>query len=113
MTSSDHGLSRLRKGVAAYHRASPSVASAFTALHDAALESGALGRDAKELMAVVIAIVTHCDGCIEWHLHAAAGAGATREMALEAVDVAVVMGGGPAVLSAGDVLRLIEEVFPS
>ena len=106
-------LSDARKGVARYHAASPGVASAFAQLHEVALASGALDRATKELMATAIAIVHDCDGCVSWHLQAAADAGATREMAVEALDVAVVMGGGPSVLLAGEVLAKIDAVFNS
>lgn len=111
MSASEH-VKHARQGIGRYHRSSPEVASAFTAMHEAALSDGAMSRGVKELMAVAIAIVTHCDGCVAWHLQAAAEAGATREMAIEALDVAVLMGGGPAMISVADAMAMVDEVLP-
>lgn len=113
MATRSERLPELKKGAASYHRASSVVATAFTQLHETALADGALNRRVKELMAVAVAVVTHCDGCVHWHLQAAADAGATREMAIETLDVAVLMGGGPSMLTAGETMELVDEVFPT
>ncbi|HMD44646.1 MAG TPA: carboxymuconolactone decarboxylase family protein [Acidimicrobiales bacterium] len=68
----------------------------FAQLHDAALADGALTRRVKELMALAIAVVKQCDGCIAYHAKAAALAGASPEEVAEALSVAIVMDGGTA-----------------
>jgi AhpD family alkylhydroperoxidase len=76
----------------------PDVYAGFRALHEAAFTEGALGTRTKELIALAIAVVEGCDGCIASHAQAAAHAGATREEAAEAIGVAFLMRGGPATI---------------
>jgi AhpD family alkylhydroperoxidase len=73
--------------------------SGFARLHRDAVAQGALPGKVKELMALAIAIAVHCDDCIAYHVHDALRAGATRQEILEAIGVAVMMGGGPASMS--------------
>lgn len=82
---------------------------AFSALHEAALKDGVLSRREKELMAVAIAIATHCEGCIAWHVGGAIQAGASREQVAEAVSVAILMGGGPATYYGSHALSYLDE----
>ena len=69
--------------------------SAFTQLHRNALADGALPARIKEVMALAIAVVEECDGCIAYHAKAAARRGATPEEVAEALGVALLMSGGP------------------
>lgn len=77
-------------------RASPEVWTGFSALHKAAVAEGALPAKVKELMALAIAVVKQCDGCIAYHAKAAARRGATSAEVAEALDVALLMDGGTA-----------------
>jgi AhpD family alkylhydroperoxidase len=77
----------------------PGPISGFARLHKDAVVQGALPGKVKELMALAIAIAVHCDDCIAYHVHDALRAGATRQEILEAIGVAVMMGGGPASMS--------------
>lgn len=79
----------------ALRQAIPDVYAGFQQTHAAAMKDGALPRVTKELMALAIAVVEHCDGCIAAHARGAAHAGATREQAAEAIGVAILMSGGP------------------
>jgi len=47
----------------------------------------------------------------QWHVEQAAGAGATMREVLEAVEVGMEMGGGPATASARFALEVMEGVF--
>jgi AhpD family alkylhydroperoxidase len=85
------------------------VFTAFNGLHETALSDGALSRKLKEIMAVSIAIATHCEGCIAWHVSGAIKAGATREEVAEAVSVAILMGGGPATYYGAHALKYLDE----
>ncbi len=71
--------------------------------------AGALAPRVKELMALGIAIAVHCDGCIVYHLHDALEAGATREEVADVVGVAVMMGGGPAVVYGSLALEALDQ----
>jgi len=90
----------LRREVAAQGREVralvPAVYKGFAELSTAALSDGALDRKTKELMALAISIVQHCDGCIAAHASGAATAGATEPEVAEAIGVAILMAGGPA-----------------
>lgn len=79
-------------------RAIPDVYKGFGELHHAAFAAGVLDTKFKELIAVAIAVVEGCDGCIASHAQAAARAGATRQEAAEAIGVTFLMKGGPATI---------------
>jgi AhpD family alkylhydroperoxidase len=72
------------------------VWAGFTELHHAAVADRALPSRIKELMALAIAVVKQCDGCIAYHAKAAALQGATTEEVAEALGVALLMDGGTA-----------------
>jgi len=74
----------------------PDVWAGFAQLHAAAVADGALAGKIKELMALAIAVVKQCDGCIAYHAKAAARLGATPEEVAEALGVALLMDGGTA-----------------
>jgi AhpD family alkylhydroperoxidase len=74
----------------------PTVWSAFAQLHAQAVAEGELPAKVKELIALCIAVVKHCDGCIAYHARAAARQGATPEETAEALGVALLMDGGTA-----------------
>lgn len=76
--------------------ASPDAWTGFAALHQAAVADGALPARVKELMALAIAVVKQCDGCIAYHAKAAAHRGASAEEVAEALNVALLMDGGTA-----------------
>jgi len=86
----------LRSPTRALRRAAPEAWAGFAQLHDAALRDGALSSRTKELMALVAAVVKHCDGCIAYHAKAAARRGATPAEVAEALGVALLMDGGAA-----------------
>jgi AhpD family alkylhydroperoxidase len=76
----------------------PTVMAGFGKLHHAAVGDGALDPKSKELIALGIAISVRCEGCISFHVHDAVKAGATRAEIVEAIGVAILMGGGPSVM---------------
>lgn len=89
-------ISELKEPTRALRTASPDVWAAFGALHQAGVADGALPAKVKELMALAIAVVKQCDGCIAYHAKAAAVRGATSEEVAEALGVALLMDGGTA-----------------
>lgn len=76
--------------------AAPEAWAGFAALHKGAVADGVLPARIKELMALTIAVVKQCDGCIAYHAKAAARRGATPEEVAEALSVALLMDGGTA-----------------
>lgn len=87
------------------------VYAAFLEMERATYADGALPRKAKELVAVGISVVIDCESCMQWHIGQAAAAGATREEVLEAVEVGIEMGGGPATVSARFALEVMDAEF--
>ncbi len=87
------------------------VYKAFLEMEKAAYSDGALPKKAKELIAVGISIVIGCESCMQWHIEQAAKAGATMSEVLEAIEVGMEMGGGPATVSARFALEVMETVF--
>jgi AhpD family alkylhydroperoxidase len=83
----------------------------FMALEKAAYGEGALPKKTKELVAIGISVVKNCESCMQWHIEQAAQAGASSREVLEAVEVGIEMGGGPAVVSARFALEVMEGVF--
>jgi AhpD family alkylhydroperoxidase len=69
---------------------------AFWRLHRSAFADGAVPARTKELIALAIAVVKRCDGCIAYHARGAAQQGATPEEVAEVLGVALAMEGGPA-----------------
>jgi AhpD family alkylhydroperoxidase len=83
--------------------------SSFAALHRNALAEGVLSRKLKELIALAIGIGARCGGCIAYHTHDALKAGATRQEILETIGVAMLMGGGPAMVYGCEALAALEQ----
>lgn len=97
------------EATARLRRALPRLMDGYGAMAEAATADGALDSRAKELIALAIACILRCDGCIALHAHAARRAGATREEVAEAVGIAVFMGGGPAVIRAAEALDAFDQ----
>jgi AhpD family alkylhydroperoxidase len=66
-------------GVGMLRQGSPDVMRGFASLATAATASNAIDTKTKELMAVAIGIVIHCDGCIAYHTKMAHQHGATKQ----------------------------------
>jgi AhpD family alkylhydroperoxidase len=87
----------------------PDVMKAFAALSDAASAPGTMEAKTKELIALAIGVVSHCDECIAVHLQDALEAGATKQDIVETLGVAILMGGGPAVMYSSHALAALKE----
>ena len=96
---------------AAFLKSGSQTYRAFLALEKAAFSSGELDKMHKELIALGISVVINCESCMEWHVHQALRAGATKPQVLEAVDVGIEMGGGPFTVSARFALKALEYHF--
>ncbi|MEZ4526623.1 MAG: carboxymuconolactone decarboxylase family protein [Desulfobacterales bacterium] len=87
------------------------VYEAFLQMEKAAFSDGALKKKEKELIAVGISVHIDCESCMQWHIEQAAKAGASCDEILEAVEVGIEMGGGPATVSARFALEVMDSVF--
>jgi AhpD family alkylhydroperoxidase len=87
------------------------VYDAFLQMENAAFSDGALPKKTKELIAIGISVRIDCESCMQWHIEQAAEADATYDEILEAVEVGIEMGGGPATVSARFALQVMDTVF--
>ena len=87
------------------------VYKAFLEMEKAAFSDGSLPKKVKELIAVGISIVINCESCMQWHIEQAAKSGASMQDVLEAVEVGIEMGGGPATVSARFALDVMKDVY--
>lgn len=87
----------------------PEVMAGFGQLHSCAVATDALDTKSKELIALGIAIAVHCDGCIAFHVHDALEAGASRQETVEAIGVAILMGGGPSMVYGCEAMEALIE----
>lgn len=87
----------------------PDTIKSFNNLHKASTAEGVLTTKTKELIALGIAITVRCDGCIAFHVHDALKAGASAEEIMETIGVAVMMGGGPAVVYGCEAMEALHQ----
>ena len=87
----------------------------FFALDHQAYEPGALGTKTKELLGLVASAVLRCDDCITYHLVRCGEEGSTRAEVIDALNVALVVGGSitvPHVRRAFARMREIDSLKP-
>lgn len=87
------------------------VYKAFLEMEKVAFSDGSLSKKVKELIAVGISVVINCESCMQWHIEQAAKSGASMQDVLEAVEVGIEMGGGPATVSARFALDVMKDVY--
>lgn len=102
-------IAALREPTRELRRAAPESWAAFADLHKHAVRDGVVPSSIKELVALAIAVAEGCDGCVGYHARAAVAAGATREEAVEILEVALLMAGGPASVWAPRGLAAFDE----
>jgi len=90
--------------------AAPGLMEGFVKVSKAATAPGAFSPAEKELVATAIAVATGCEDCILYHVDGAKRHGASEEALVEALTVAVEMGGGPALMYAGKALAAFREL---
>ena len=89
---------------------SPEAMKGFFDFMEAVEKDGALDARTKELIALALAVKGQCHWCIAFHVKNCLEHGATREQMIEAVMVAVLMGGGPALMYIKDVQDAIDQL---
>lgn len=103
-------MKHIRSYTGKLSHALPEVMKSFYALSKASSTAGALDTKTKELIALAIAVATHCDDCIGFHTQSALNAGATQDEIFEMLGVAVFMGGGPSLMYATHVMEAVDEL---
>jgi AhpD family alkylhydroperoxidase len=99
----------LHDGYRKLNKSIPETMNGFSQLHRSAMADGEISHLNKELMAMAIGVTSHCKECVVLHMYEALRAGATEAQVMEAIGVAVLMGGGPASTAATDALKVLED----
>jgi len=108
--SAKEEIDRLRAEAINLARAIPQVSQAFQRVMKEVNAPGAIDTKFKELLAVAIAISTHCEGCILFHMQNAIRHGVSREEVAETIAVAIEMGGGPATVYGAKALQAYDDL---
>lgn len=103
-------LNNVQEWMDTFGEKSPESMESFKNLMGAIEKEKVLSGKDKELIAISVSITQQCEWCIAFHVKNALDAGATEEEIIEAAWVAVLMGGGPALMHAGLVLETLEEL---
>jgi AhpD family alkylhydroperoxidase len=88
----------------------------FWALDSRAYEPGALDAKTKELLGLVASTVLRCNDCIAYHIDQSHQAGASKAELLDALNVALVVGGSitiPHLRVAWDVVGQVYDGKPA
>ena len=88
----------------------PEVLQGFGAMSKAAKVDNALDMKTKELIALALGVSARCDGCIGFHMEEVVKLGATKAEIVEALGVAIFMGGGPTLMYAAEAMEAYEQI---
>ena len=80
----------------------------YLSLMAGAMKEGNMSRMYKELVAIGISAFHNCEPCLVWHIREALKNGASDSHVVEAIDVAVEMGGGPVVARSSFAFKVLE-----
>lgn len=99
---------RDRKKAHTYYLGNSKVQRSFVEMEQKTYSDGELEKKYKELIAIGISIIINCESCLEWHIKQALNSGATEEQIIEAVEVGIEVGGGPATVSSRFALKVLD-----
>lgn len=88
----------------------PGAMDAYTAFRREVYRDGALSHKSKRLIALAVGLQAGCTRCIQGQTRDAVAAGASKAEVLEAVSVAVVMGGTAVSAETWRVAKVLEEL---
>jgi AhpD family alkylhydroperoxidase len=104
MSDAKEKLHAAKGRLGALAKETPDLFEGFIKISKTATREGQFTAAQKELVATAVAVTQGCDDCILYHVDAAKRLGADEAILIEALEVAVEMGGGPAVMYAGKAL---------
>lgn len=107
-TAADLAAAKARLGE--FAKSAPALMQGFAAISRQATQAGGFSAAQKELVAVAISVAKGCEDCILYHLDAARRHGATEGDLVEALEVAVEMGGGPAIMYSAKALEAFRKL---
>jgi AhpD family alkylhydroperoxidase len=86
--------------------------SRFFALDSAAYREGVLPARMKELMGMVGSMVLRCNDCIFYHIDRSLQEGATREELVEAMNIALIIGGSIVIPHLRYAFEVLDQIAP-
>ena len=101
-------IARLRKEAHGYYLRTSKVYRAFLEMEKATYGDGALDKKTKELIATGVSVAINCESCMEWHIKQALDDGVSPQQIIEAIEVGMEMGGGPATAHARFAMNVLE-----
>jgi AhpD family alkylhydroperoxidase len=107
MSDTHEKLKEAQRRIGTLAKASPELFGGFSRISKVAASAGSFSAAQKELMAVAIAVSKGCEDCVLYHVDAALKHGATESELIEALEVAIEMGGGPAVMYGAKALEVM------
>lgn len=110
MSDSKAELQAAKARLAAFSRAAPALMQGFGAVSKAATTAGRFDAAERELIALAIAAAKGCEDCLLYYADAARRHGADEAQLIEALEIAVEMGGGPAVMYAAKALQIFRDL---
>ena len=108
-TSSEFHERRQRGNDAVLANANLPIKRFFALDHDVYAD-GALSKQTKELMGLVASTVLRCNDCIAYHIHEAVSHGATRDEIVEALGIALVVGGSITIPHLREAIEMLDEL---
>ena len=84
------------------------VYQSFLELEKNTFKDNSLSKMQKELIALGISVIINCESCMEWHINEALNSGASEDQIIEALEVAIEMGGGPATVSSRFAIKVLD-----
>jgi AhpD family alkylhydroperoxidase len=87
------------------------VYQSFLELEKAVYREGALSVKTKLLAGIAVSVAVNCGACMQWHVEEAARAGADEQEIVEMIEVAIKMGGAPAVVASRIAFEVMEQEF--
>ena len=99
---------KARKRANSFYLKKSTVFQSFVKMEEVTFADRELSKLQKELIAIGISVVINCESCMEWHIKQAIDSGATENEIIEAIEVGIEMGGGPATVSARFAMSVLE-----
>ncbi|HQT43088.1 MAG TPA: carboxymuconolactone decarboxylase family protein [Halothiobacillus sp.] len=107
-TDMEQTMHDFKQGMGMMMREAPSTMAAFDGFMNSALCNGALDTKTKELISLGMAITARCAYCIGIHVNKVLKAGGTHAEIIDVCQVAIVMGGGPAMTYIAEVKKALD-----
>lgn len=110
MSDAKTRLHEAKSRMQGFAKAAGPMMQAFAGVTKAATSGDGFDAGQREVIAVALSVAKGCDDCILYHVDAAKRHGADEASLVAALEVAVEMGGGPAVMYAARALEAWREL---